>query len=168
MRSVCLRNLYVQYTKWHCTSTSRKFPVHSQIQTVLFRVICRWKPFLQLIVKCRDRFAKTRGRTVRPWTRLEVHTLVSLQRKPFFFKHDSILIQALRFHVVGDVERLITKACAMPPVTCPYLFIQFPWKYSPWNRILPLIHEIYTLRNISALWYTYQKRRWYSLCNKPP
>ena len=63
--------------------TSRRFPVHSQFLKVLSRVVCRWETLLNQIAKCRDWFTKTQGWTVRPWTRLEVHMLVSPQRKAF-------------------------------------------------------------------------------------
>ena len=121
MRSIYLRNSLIQYTKWCCTSTSRKVPLHSKIQTVLSQAICRRKPFLQLIVKCWDRFTKTQGRTVRPRTWLGVHTLVSLQQ-PFFplASRESILIKALWFHVVDDVKTLKYEGVSdMPPVPAP-------------------------------------------------
>ena len=35
-----------------------------------------------------------------------IHTLISLQQKPFLLHHESILIQTLGFHVVGDIKTL--------------------------------------------------------------
>ena len=78
------------------------------IQTVLTWVVCRRKPFLKLIAKCWDWFTKTQGR------------LVFSQQKVSPLHHESILIQALWFHVVDDVEVLnYGGVSTMPPVPTP-------------------------------------------------
>ena len=67
----------------------------------------------------REKSGLVRQDTARPWTWLEVHTLVSPQWKPFFLHRESILIQALWFHVVDDDERLITKAWVLCHLSLP-------------------------------------------------
>ena len=125
MRSVYLRNSYVQYTEWRCTSTSES----SQCTPKPKRFSLGRMPSEAISSVNREMSGSVHqdtGRTVGPWTWLDVHTLVSQQRKPFVLHREAILIQALWFHVVDDVETLNYEGVsAMPPVpthTSPYSF----------------------------------------------
>ena len=91
--------------------------------------------------------SKTMNMTRGPYTTLSA-------TKTFFPHHEAILIQVLWFHVVDDVERLITKSgVPMPPVLC---HLSLPLR-TVFVKILlaksnfPLIREIYSPRNISAV-----------------
>ena len=118
------------------------------IQMVLSRVVCCQKPSFH-ITKCRDWFAKMQGRTVRPLIRLKVNTLVLRNETPFFLHQESILIQALGFHVLDKVDTLnYGGVSAMPPVPAPTPLHTVSMKS---NQIFSLIREIYSPWNISAL-----------------
>ena len=151
MRSVYLRNSYVQYTRY---KNFKKLPsvLPNPNGFLSGRTVCRQKPLLQLIVKRRDRFTKTQGGTVRPWTWLEVHTLRSPQWMPLFLHRESILNSGAMVPRGGRCRnaKLWRRECY---ATCPHrsLFVQFSQKYFSQKRILPLIREIYSPRNISAL-----------------
>ena len=95
---------------------------------------------------CQD--TRKKSKTI---NRLTVDTLVSPQRKAFLSPSGvNPYPGAIGFHVLDEVFSLWRHECF---ATCPhpYLFIQFSQKYFSQNQILPLIREIYSPQNISAL-----------------
>ena len=90
-----LRNSYVQYPKLNnalqvLQESSQCIP---KSKHSLSGILSLRKPFLKLIAKCRDWFAKTIN------TSQGRHTIFSAT-KNFLLHHESIHVQALRFHVL--------------------------------------------------------------------
>ena len=125
----------------------KKFPVHSQIQMVPSRVVCRRKPFLQLIVKRWDRFTNTQGRTVRPSTWLRgPHSSFSTTKTSLLPLRVNPYPGAMVPHDVRCWNAKLWRCECY--ATCPqcYLFMQFLR-----NWILPLICEIFSPRFLNGM-----------------
>ena len=141
----CDRYIFTQFVR--CTQNNtvqvlqENFPVHSQIQTPSEAISLANREMSGLVRQDH----KYDLRSIRYFLRNE---------RPFFLHRESILVQALGFHVLDEVDTLnYGGVSAMRPVPTPTFFIQFSRKYFSQNRILPLIREIYSPRNISALRY---------------
>ena len=113
---------YIPYTKWCRTSTSRKLPVHSQIQMILSRVVCRQKPFLQSAKREMQGLVHARHRAEQQDHKYNLQAIRQFlcNNKHFFLHRESILIQALGFHVLDEVDTFNHEGVsAMPCIPAP-------------------------------------------------
>ena len=121
-----------------CTPKSKWF----SLGRVVHVHVCRWKPFLQLIVKCRDRFTRHRAEQEDHKHKSKSIHYFPCNKKPFFLHRESILIQALGFHLLDEAAYIYlwNYECYMY-VTCPrpymYRFIQVSQKYFSRNESGP-------------------------------